>query len=213
MKTIQVIALGPFGEAVARHLSYLGPKTRITHLKHNLEVKNVLMSEVSCVVIASWRPVPQLCRELSDLTCERKIDFLPIILGSGAMYIGPLVRAGQGGCWNCYEARIHRHQTPTNDQDKLADFYSSNISVGPQGYVEPLAQIAGGCSTYLLREAEKGSVVPSLYRYNLLARTLDSSVLLGVHNCVDCGLHRTADARSFAEMRRVLSPLWSDPLN
>jgi bacteriocin biosynthesis cyclodehydratase domain-containing protein len=161
-------------------------------------------------ILATWRPVPDLCSALNDYSFERHQPFVPLVMNSQCLSLGPIVMPGVGGCWACWLRRARQHDTWPQEQAALAHFYKANPELGPNGYLEPFALMGAARLAQTIQALDSSTAIPGqIWTIDLITRRIVVGTLVGIHGCPRCGLGRAEDSRSIAEMRSELSYLWS----
>jgi bacteriocin biosynthesis cyclodehydratase domain-containing protein len=205
-----VLSVGSFGRAVARYL-----RAFRTDLVETVVTGDTItlppVSHQSCaVIIASWRPVPHFCELLDDLSFTCRRPFVPVILDSTIVRIGPVVIPGRGSCWSCWARRYTQHDTWREERHVLLDHYASQPTAGPQGYLEPFAMIGASRLASLLNKlTDSNSPAGDIWQIDVITREIATGTVVGVHDCPRCGLHRSAAKRGSTSMRRDLAYLWT----
>jgi len=209
--TVHIVWVGPFGRAVSGYLKGLIPDTI-----ENEAVPGKMPLLEQCLrarinAVAAWRSVPDLCEFLDKSSHESRRPFLPLILDATALRLGPVVVPGSGGCWSCWMKRSSQHAPWPKEQDMIRQYYSAHPNSGPEGYLEPFAMMGAIRIKQTIDALDSSTAVPGyIWQINMLTRQITTGVVAGLHDCPQCGLHRSGLARSFTEMRRDLAYLWED---
>jgi len=207
-----VLSVGSFGRAVTQYLRAFRPDLVETVLADEITALPAVSPKSCAAIIASWRPVPRFCELLDEFsfTCER--PFVPVILDSTILRIGPVVIPGRGSCWGCWARRYTQHDTWQEERRVLLEHYASQPAAGPQGYLEPFAMIgASRLASVLSKLTDPNSPAGDIWQIDVITREITTGIVVGVHDCSRCGLHRTAAERNFSSMRRDLAYLWTQP--
>jgi bacteriocin biosynthesis cyclodehydratase domain-containing protein len=165
-------------------------------------------------VVAAWRPVPVLCELLDRVSHEAQRPFIPLILESTVIRLGPIVIPGEGGCWNCWMRRCKQHSVRPKEDEAVLRHYSSDTYVGPQGYLEPFALLSAARISQTIDTLDSSphsckKLAGSIWQVDVLTRDMTTSTVIGVHGCPRCGLQRPEIDRSFADLQRELKYLWA----
>jgi bacteriocin biosynthesis cyclodehydratase domain-containing protein len=209
---LHLLTVGPFGEAVARHLRTLAEfrETTVT----DDAIRNQVWSMASINVVAAWRPVPTLCAVLDDLSFQRGTPFLPLILDGKVMTVGPFVVPGAGSCWHCWQLRSKQHSVWRDEREALLDYYASHPEEGPNGYLEPFAMMGATRIHAGVTLFEQGQGIPGeIWQIDMLSLNIAQRVAVGVNDCRRCGLHRPSATRGFSELQDRLAYLWPKTFN
>jgi bacteriocin biosynthesis cyclodehydratase domain-containing protein len=208
-----LLSVGSFGRAVAQYLSALCPKLVETRVTDDTIVLPTMWPSCSTNFLASWRPVPHLCGLLDELSFKWERPFVPIILDSTFLRVGPVVAPRYGPCWGCWMSRSTQHDDWSRERLALFDFYASHPDEGPRGYLEPFAMMAASRMAAIL-EAVKSSNLNAaaghIWQIDMLTREITTATVIGVDDCSRCGLHRPPATRSFAVMQKELAYLWAE---
>jgi bacteriocin biosynthesis cyclodehydratase domain-containing protein len=203
-----VISVGPFGRAVARHLR--SSRAHLIETAGEGTQSPADWPRARALVVAAWRPIPDLCEAADAESHRRGTPFLPVIADSAALSIGPVIVPGRGNCWSCWVRRTHQHAPSLGRRAALWRHYSEHAGAGPHGYLEPFAVVAAARVRQILEAVEsEAPVAGQVWAMHLLTRRIVTSTVVGVHGCPRCGLHRRESTRSYAELRQALSFAWS----
>lgn len=204
---VHLLSVGPFGNAVAEYLRRFRNDVTETTVTDESSVR---LEIARITAVAAWRPVPKLCERLNELSFQWQRPFVPLIVESAALRLGPLVIPGRGACWRCWEQRSKQHSEWLLAQSALSQHYSANPDVGPQGYLAPFAMMAATRIAEAIEDLDSSSAVAGyVWQIDMISRAITTGVVVGVHDCPRCGLHRRTSELSFAEMERDLGYLWA----
>jgi bacteriocin biosynthesis cyclodehydratase domain-containing protein len=205
----QAIGIGPFGHSFICDLAKSHDAVESIVLSEETIASLTLSDHASSYILATWRPMPLLCQRVSDMSRDRHKPFIPVVIGSDRMTIGPVVIPGGQGCWQCYVKRTLQHTHAAAERSTLLQYYASHPEEGPGGHLRPFATIAAGRCGAILDELDNEVAQPGqLWHLDLMTRRVTAGVLLGVHDCPYCGLHRPDHDRSMRDMQVHLSYLW-----
>ncbi|MGW5124036.1 TOMM precursor leader peptide-binding protein [Streptomyces sp. NPDC004069] len=137
--TLPVIATGGFGERVGRVLSGLRPGTELLEVT---QLRRAIEKFSGPVVLAAWRPEPALFRRLDSMAHEAGRSWLPVVLETAVVRVGPLVRPAQAPCFRCYERRRSQHDLQAPITALLKHRYDRDPSLGPGGFLPHHARAA-----------------------------------------------------------------------
>lgn len=207
---VNIMPVGSFGKAVSCYLQSLIP-----HATEILISFGQLPLAETCLrarinIVAAWRPAPELCDFVDQLSHQHNRPFFAVILDGTALRLGPVVVPGRGSCWSCWIQRSQQHAAWPKEQAAVWRHYSAHPDSGPRGYLEPFAMLAAAKSKQTIDALASSSAVPgSIWEIDTITRQITTGAVAGVHGCPRCGLHRKAAERSFAEMQRRLTYLWA----
>jgi bacteriocin biosynthesis cyclodehydratase domain-containing protein len=207
---VQILSLGAFGRAVAKYLKM----TRLDVVETCLDEPAMRDPEAWPVarinVIAAWRPVMDICEWLDQVCHERQRPFIPLIVDSRILCLGPVVVPRSGSCWNCWIQRSRQHARSLNRRRAVWEHYMRHASAGPHGYLEPFALMGAARVSQAIQALDAHvDLGGQLWQIDMLTRAIITSTVIGVDDCPRCGLHRPLATRSFAEMQKALAYLWS----
>ncbi|WP_157252764.1 TOMM precursor leader peptide-binding protein [Nonomuraea typhae] len=140
------------------------------------------------VVAAFWRPHPRECERADELSHATGVPWLPVIMDSGTITVGPFVRPGEGPCFRCYAERRVQHDKKWISTRALNAAYDADPAGGPAGYLPHHARMAAAVATTVLERATVGSVVAIVLRQ----LSVSSDRVIGRHGCDRCDLARPA---------------------
>jgi bacteriocin biosynthesis cyclodehydratase domain-containing protein len=210
MTHINLHLVGDFAKAVGEHLQLLCPNIslRVSETAGRATVKPLTADGIN--VLISWRPVPDICAQLDDLSFKCNKPFIPLIIDSTLLCVGPVVIPGCSSCWHCWIARIKQHTHSSREEHAtLLEYYQSNSWAGPHGYLRPIAIVGAARLAQLLEEIDSSRCTPGhLWQLDMLTRRVTTSTVVGVHDCPRCGLHRSSSTRTFHDLRSALSYIW-----
>ncbi len=206
---LHVIAVGPFGQAVSEYLSVLHPHVHRTVWNWTKPLTRETWPTSSAEVIVAWRPVPQLCELVSVISHDRAVPFIPLILDSGVLRLGPIIIPESSACWKCWIMRSRQHSPNPQERSALLTFYDANPEAGPAGYLEPLAMLAAAQIKRAFQLClHPDQVGGDIWEINLFSSQVRTGRLLGVDGCPVCGLNRSLETRTYLEAKRELAFLW-----
>lgn len=205
----QTIGVGPFGHSFICDLAKCRDAVDPIVLSEEPIGAPPLSEHASSYILATWRPMPLFCELVSHMSLERNKPFIPIVMESDRLAIGPVVIPGGQGCWQCYVKRSQQHPRAAVERSALLHYYASHPTEGPGGHLRPFAFIAAGLCGAILEELDNEVAQPGqLWHLDLMTRRVTGGFLLGVHDCSYCGLHRPVRDRSIGDMQMHLSYLW-----
>lgn len=206
------LSIGYFGRAVTQYLRVFRTDIAETVVTDDTIALPAVSPKSWAVILASWRPAPRFCELLDEFSFTWERPFVPVILDSTILRIGPVVIPGRGSCWGCWARRYTQHDSWQEERRVLLEHYASHPAAGPQGYLEPFAMIGASRLASILSSLA-GSSAPAghVWQIDVITREITEGIVVGVHDCSKCGLHRPAPERSFSSMRRDLAYLWTQP--
>ena len=208
-KAVHVLSVGPFGQAVSRYIR--ATRADVTETTVSKDLSAPEMWPVARIrVIVAWRPVPDLC-ELADQSSHQcRVPFIPVVLDSPTLRIGPVVVPGHGSCWACWSKRSRQRSPWSNQKSVLVRHYASHPEEGPHGYLESFAALAAARICPLIEAVDSASNLGGyIWQIDVITRKITTRTVIGIHDCPRCGTHRPPSSRCFEGMRRELEYLWT----
>src|SRR5690349_3627555 len=86
-----ILSIGSFGRAVAHYLRDFRSDLAETIVTDDTIALPAVWPASCAVIVASWRPVPHFCELLDEFSFTREQPFVPVILDSTILRIGPVV--------------------------------------------------------------------------------------------------------------------------
>ncbi|HEY2913385.1 MAG TPA: TOMM precursor leader peptide-binding protein [Candidatus Angelobacter sp.] len=207
-----VLSIGSFGRAVVRHLHTFRPDLIETQVVDDMIALPTVWPSSFAVILASWRPVPHFCELLDQLSFAWNQPFIPMILDSTMLRIGPVVIPGKGSCWACWVRRYRQHDSWRKERKVLLEYYASHPEAGPKGYLEPFAVIAASRLAMILASLNSSNPqAGQIWQIDMITRETTQGTVVGIHDCPKCGSHRPALERGSSFLRRDLAYLWAQP--
>ena len=207
--TVHILSVGDFGQAVATHLKALQPDVVETVVKNDTVPMPEMWPASRVTVIAGWRPAPNLCELLEELSYRWQRPFIPLFQVSSVLRLGPVVVPGEGPCWSCWIQRFRQHAEWPEAEAALLEHYARHAEAGPRGFLEPFAVMAAARLSQTLQQlSAKDPIAGQIWQIHMLTREITTGQMVGVHGCPRCGLHREPSVRAFATMREDLAYLW-----
>lgn len=209
--SLHITWVGPFGRAVADYVSLLHPKTCATESVGCDMSAAEPASVCDAEVVVAWRPMRYVCESIAAFSRQRKLPFIPVILDSGVLSLGPIILPGSA-CWNCWMMRSQQHSPFPTQREVLLRFYDSNPHAGPEGFAEPLAMFAASRIIWAVEQCQTrpAAIGGFVWELDLSSRHVQTGQLVGVDGCTNCGLNRPLESRTYAEVRSALSVLWEE---
>jgi bacteriocin biosynthesis cyclodehydratase domain-containing protein len=203
--TVHVHAVGPFGRNAGAILRDRLPNIVVTESGHRRDAPSDWPA-AGVHVLASWRPVPELCRAFERLSYATKSAFLPAIAEAPYLRIGPVIVPGSGACHTCFERRVLQHSSRRDTDLAVAQFYDAQPETGPAGFLVPFVDIAASRIEQLLAQlrTDPVSVAASIWRLETMTRQITCGRTVGIHGCPRCGLGTPEEQRSHARLRSEL---------
>jgi bacteriocin biosynthesis cyclodehydratase domain-containing protein len=208
--SVLLFSAGAFGNAVARYLGVsFSDLTQIDASTPAMPDVNECIADVC--VIASRRPLTGMLETIDTIFHQQQRTFVPLIVDSTVLRLGPIVVPGSGSCWTCWQRRSLQHAARPEETAMVSNYYETHPDAGPDGYLEPFAMMGAARITQVL-EASKSlaSQAGHVWQIDMMTRLITTSIVEGVHDCPRCGLHRPPETRSFADMQRELASWQED---
>ncbi|MGE3508716.1 MAG: TOMM precursor leader peptide-binding protein [Vicinamibacterales bacterium] len=212
--SLHVVAVGPFGEAVAEALADGRRTARVTPV-HPSRIDAAAWPHAAVHVLASGYPCHQLCRDLETLCYQRSSALVPVTLDAPHLIVGPVVVPGTGSCFSCYRRRLLQHAARPPVTRALLDHYDAEPLRGPVGHLSVLADLAAARVEQLFADGQMHAdalagchaAAGQVWRIDYLTRDTALSRVIGVHGCPRCGLRRDERTRSVDELHAYLTAI------
>jgi bacteriocin biosynthesis cyclodehydratase domain-containing protein len=193
---ITLAGSGPFGRRVVSLIEPAHPGGRQADATP-AGITAAFTEPARAVVIALWRPDPELCDIADDLAYAHQRPWLPVIAEHPVIRIGPLVRPPAGPCFRCYARRRRQHDQQPWVTAALQATYGQEPGCGPAGYLPHHARLAAAVAADMLRRLKDDPAAPAdddpgdvatlrLSHMGLLIG-LRSSRVVSCHDCGRCG--------------------------
>jgi bacteriocin biosynthesis cyclodehydratase domain-containing protein len=210
---VQVLSEGGFGGSVAAHLRHFFATIHHIQLRPpKLDVRSLPLEGSIPTVLAASRPLPTVCEALDQLAFSTGISFVPVILGSNLLTVGPVAGPGSQTCWSCWQKRCLQHSTRPEEEKEILHYYSNESSLGPSGFLEPFPFMAAARVAHILLPAATRLLASEVWQLKLYTREITIGASLGVHDCPQCGLHRPAISRTTKLLKEKVDRWWSGEL-
>lgn len=210
MSKVFMISVGAFGMAVGRYVRRLYPNI------HEMTRGDISVTDgrhwpaFDLVILAASRPAPRLCERLDEISQRRRAPFIPLLVESGALRLGPVIVPGDSGCWRCWERRSQQHCAYPQERSALLEWYDAHPQVGPRGYLEAFAVIGAARIAQTITEVNRsaGSAAGTIWQLHMFTSKVSTGLLLGIDGCPICGLNRGLTTRTYLEMQQSLKEMW-----
>jgi len=168
-----------------------------------------LIEETRTIVLASWRPAEHLCGLLDEASRKKRRTFIPVILESNSLTIGPVARIAGGGCWECWTKRARQLESRPEEYISLLQYYDKHSAVGPQGYLPSTALAGAALVAEIINKLDCGEQLKyDVWQLDILTQEVATMQVTSSHGCERCGSHRSEDTRTVLEIREALTYLW-----
>ena len=162
------------------------------------------------VVLASWRPEPDLCELADQLSFRQLVPWLPVIMEHPVVRIGPLVDPAAGPCFGCYSRRRAQHDRQPWITATLQASSRCDDSWSPVGYLPHQARMAAAVAVRTLsdRLGKPGSPAGSqlageVTTIGLSTGSLQANPVIACHNCDRCAAAGSGETRAPARLARL----------
>jgi bacteriocin biosynthesis cyclodehydratase domain-containing protein len=196
---VLLVPVGPFGDAIARHLEGL----RLDTVRESAtDAGFSLLTSARIIVVAAWRPVVALCEGIDRASRRLNRPFVPLVIEGATLSIGPVVRPGAAGCWHCWIRRRNQHDPFAAERAAVAAVYDACPDAGPRGYLEAAAVVGAAQLSRTIERIDRDDCAGGeLWQMHLLTRAVTTSTVIGVDGCPYCGLGRPLQDRSWRELQ------------
>lgn len=177
-----ILTAGEFGKAVGRRLSE-SHGARCADLAEGCARLPALLDGEEFVGVATWRPYPQLCREIDDACFAHGMRWSMVELAGDTLTCGPLVAPGQGACHHCYLRRAASFRRAPERETALRACFDADPALGVQGFPAALVMIGAAA---LAEDAADGAPAARVRSVDVLTSSVRESEVIGVHRCPRC---------------------------
>jgi bacteriocin biosynthesis cyclodehydratase domain-containing protein len=179
---VRLIGTGSFGEDVVHRLSGSLPHAQVLGAGRLQEA--FTDGSPSLVVLALWRPSPDLCERADALAASHRVPWIPVIMEHPVLRIGPYVRADAGPCFRCYRSRRVQHDDQHRATAALHAAYDATSECGPRGYLPHHARLAAVVLASHLEHRKVGRVTT----VQIATARLHTHHVVACHGCDRCGV-------------------------
>jgi bacteriocin biosynthesis cyclodehydratase domain-containing protein len=187
-----LVGVGPFGERVCAMLAESLPGRVGLHVGADA-IPDAFGTGADVVVIALWRPFPELCEQADELSFGGDVPWLPVVMEYPVIRIGPLAVPPGGPCFRCYARRRAQHDLQHESAVALESAYDLDRELGPGGYLPQHARLAAGLARGTLDglggHAPGGNHAPkpgAVTTFRLLVNDLRVNHVIACHDCIRC---------------------------
>ncbi len=188
VSVMSIVAVGPFGEEVARRLERLAPPVQIQRVHAGSELDKDRLTG-GLVIVTAWRPVPSLCLQIGALAAEHRFAWLPVVCMHPQLYVGPLVVPGKNACYSCFSVRMFQHAEAPAELEMLFRAYDENPDLGPRGYLPASTGIAAALTLDARDRLARDplTVAGRVLTFNLVTAEARVATVVGRDDCPQCG--------------------------
>ena len=205
--SLRILTVGTFGSAVAKHLVPLFPTSHESAWNGSLPGELECSNKEDIQVLIAWRPVPRLCEFLDEASHRCGNVFIPLIVDSPTLRLGPIIVPRTSSCWRCWSLRAMQHSEFPRERAALLEYYASDAQNGPAGYLEPFAMMAAAKLAETIRtcRCSPDTRAGEIWQMDMFTRDVSTGRLMGIDDCTRCGLGRNPELRTFSELQRAFS--------
>ncbi|MER5639330.1 TOMM precursor leader peptide-binding protein [Kitasatospora sp. NPDC002227] len=186
MIDLHILAVGEFGQAVARRL--------VDHFPAQLSEERDLYDpslwpRARARAVIAWRETPRLFELADGIAFATGVPWLAVTLGATALRVGPAVLGTRGPCYRCFLARQFQHGQLRDTDRQLFQAYDGDPRLGPGGHLESHVSLAEAMVSHSVRvllgpepEQERGRV----RSFDLLSAGSTALSVVPVHGCTRC---------------------------
>ncbi|MFD8810001.1 TOMM precursor leader peptide-binding protein [Streptomyces sp. NPDC059627] len=188
---LPVIATGGFGERVARLLTETRPGAEVLSAS-DAGLRRAFGPFRGPVVLAAWRPEPGLCEELDALAYRHGRSWLPVVLETAVIRVGPLVRPPYAPCFGCYRRRRGQHDLQARTTSLLTARYDREPHCGPGGFLPHHARAAAALAA-AYADGAPGTGTGLVSTIRLREWGVEAHPVVPCHGCTRCGSRGMSD--------------------
>jgi bacteriocin biosynthesis cyclodehydratase domain-containing protein len=182
---VAVAGIGDFGQDVAGTLA----KSEGNIMVSVDALENALTDGVVAVA-GMWRPCPDVCERLDELSFQAGTPWLPIVMEHPRIRVGPWGAAPGGPCYRCYRWRKRQHDTQPHVTLALEAAYNGGAACGPAGYLPHHVTLAVGLAKLSLQKQAAGGVAAvagEVLVVNVITGRSAVHRVIPCHGCTRCG--------------------------
>ncbi|MEU7599511.1 TOMM precursor leader peptide-binding protein [Streptomyces sp. NPDC040724] len=143
------------------------------------------------VVLAAWRPMPALFEQADAWAYRLGRAWLPVVMETSVVRVGPLVVPAGGPCFRCYRERRRQHDLQGVTTSALYEAYDADPECGPGGFLPHHARLAATVAArYVRAAAGEGSAAGprpgAVSTLSLRQWGVDTSHVVPWHGCPRC---------------------------
>lgn len=210
---VMIGGIGEFGRRVVGFLSAWLPEAQEFDLDSGISA--AFSAEADAVVLASWRPEPELCEVADELSFRTLVPWLPVIMEHPVIRIGPFVRPKAGPCFGCYARRKAQHDPQPWITAAVDAGYRRDQDFGARGYLPHQARMAAALAHETVGEGRgsfhgqgvrpvEGAVVTTI---GMVTGGLQANPVVACHSCDRCSTSaRSAGLDWLSELAARSSP-------
>jgi len=208
MANVTIVALEPFGTAVAGYFSLLFSEDSLQVLRSTDELSELHYPTSSVLVYATAAEDFEISETVERFASHENTSFIPLIFDGTRLQVGPILVPGLHGCLQCYKLRTVQQESRAGFKEALASSYRSGHTQRPKGYLDCFAAMGASRLRELLtllavKPEEANGLIWSL---NVFDGTVEMGRLEGIHDCPQCSSpHQNADEQTYLRLRRALS--------
>jgi bacteriocin biosynthesis cyclodehydratase domain-containing protein len=187
---VRVLALGPFGHAVAQHLGAPAWPGRCDVQAARPPLSRGLrpfLAGGTLGILATHRDVTVDLEAFAAAAELAGLPWVPVALSPGHARVGPLTIPGAAPCPACYSARRAQHGWLDGDWEQAVE---QDDDLGVQGFPPHLAAMAAGLALAIASPAaDPGAALPAgaLYLIDMATDAVSSWTVVPVDGCPKCG--------------------------
>jgi bacteriocin biosynthesis cyclodehydratase domain-containing protein len=190
---IMIGGIGEFGRRVAGFMSAWLSESQ--EFDPDSGIGTAFSVQTDAVVLALWRPEPELCELADQLSFRHQVPWLPVIIEHPVIRIGPFVLPRTGPCFGCYARRRAQHDRQPWITAALDAGYRHDRDCGPRGYLPHQARMAAALALETLHEGMASAPArsqsplegPLVTTIGLVGGGLQVNPVIAGHNCGRCG--------------------------
>lgn len=202
---IMIGGLGEFGRRMVALLSAWLPEAQEFEVVSG--ISTAFSSGADMVVLALWRPEPELCEMADELSFRNLVAWLPVIMEDPVVRVGPFVNPTTGPCFRCYSRRRAQHDRQPWVTAALLAGYRRDDGWGPVGYLPHQARMASAVALRTLSECalvsrSKGEnwIEGEVTTIGLATCSLQANPVITCHNCDRCSAIESGATKPFVRL-------------
>ncbi|WP_026910300.1 TOMM precursor leader peptide-binding protein [Patulibacter minatonensis] len=206
--SVHVLTVGRFGTAVADRLKDLLTDVAVTPVTAT-HSHPMTWPTARLHVVASWRETDALFDLVDRSAAAWRTPWLPVVLETSRLRIGPLVDPGHGACHRCFEHRRTQHDGRPEIAGIVREHYAANPGSGPDGFLPSQVTLAvsGVLGAMSRLQDERRDPVATVRTIDVLDGGVAENDVVPVHGCTRCGRERDLRRASVDRLARDLTTI------
>jgi bacteriocin biosynthesis cyclodehydratase domain-containing protein len=149
----------------------------------------------------SARPIYAYCRKIDDLSFASGAGFLPAVLETSKIYVGPFIRPGSTPCWECWEERFNSQHPFAAERRQLLTHYDAAKYLPTVGFMPyTVTATAAMLALILTGDCPSEARVCSVSVIDIFDHNVTTDYYVGRHLCSKCSVARHYKDRTITSL-------------